>query len=68
MRRNMRRTDLEEKSSADVAKRHEGVKKQHGALFFPECDRAAARPRGVLGYTERGNGDRIKNLIEFRKP
>ena len=26
-----------------VAKRREGVKKQHSALFFPERDRAAAR-------------------------
>ena len=42
------RTDLEEKSSADVAKRREGVRKPHGALFSPERDRAAARPRGVV--------------------
>ena len=27
-----------------VAKRREGLKKQHGVLFFPERDRAAVRP------------------------
>ena len=27
-----------------VAKRREGLKKQHSVLFFPERDRAAARP------------------------
>ena len=27
-----------------VAKRREGLKKQHGVLFFPERDRTAVRP------------------------
>ena len=29
-----------------VTKWHEGLRKQHSVLFFPECDRAAARQGG----------------------
>ena len=35
-----------------VAKRHEGVKKQHSALFFHECDRVATRKGGPLAVDE----------------
>ena len=58
----MRQTDLEQKFLSDVAKRHEGVKKQHGALLFPECDRAAARPIIVHRYDERGNENKKQNI------
>ena len=30
--------------TVEVAKRREGLKKQHSVLFFPERDRADARP------------------------
>ncbi len=33
----------------EVAKRREGLKKQHGVLFFPERDRTAVRPSPPTG-------------------
>ena len=36
-------------SLREVAKRHEGLSKQHSALFAPECDRATARKVATEG-------------------
>ena len=46
--------------SIGVAKRPEGVRKQHGALFSPEGDRAAARG-GPLAVDEVVFECRIQN-------
>ena len=38
--------------TVEVAKRREGLKKQHGVLFFPERDRTAVRaPVPTVKYT-----------------
>ena len=43
-RRENKMVSLPLKRVVGVAKRREGLKKQHSVLFFPERDRAAARP------------------------